>query len=399
MADMKISQLTAKATPVNADIIPILDSENNFTNKKASIIQMNSLDVTTTTGHKKLVIGNLSVPNTLSNYMSIPPTFVPKNATLQAKMGLQMAVYRYYQGAWTVKWTWTTDLKTMDVGYSAGVIIVFKGTGDYTLQVDTLDISDVLDYTTNGQTVDYSGFNVTTTSRALQSDITLTIGQISGDIIATSPLKGQNVLFCGDSITTGVNASIQYHTRLSQLCGGFASKTINAIAGSCISDTGNAGAAYTPLTQRLSELPTDVDLIVVFMGTNDYGKDSIYGTIADTTDVSFYGALNVCLTYFQTNMPSARVVFMTPIHRGNDRTANAKGKTLLDYVNAIKEECAMFGVPVIDTYSMSGLNPNVDANNTLYFVGSLSDRLHPNNTGQYTLAKRILPYLEMLARG
>lgn len=48
-----------------------------------------------------------------------------------------------------------------------------------------------------------------------------------------------------------------------------------------------------------------------------------------------------------------------------------------------------FSLPVIDLYSVSGMQPNVEEQNKLYFF----DGLHPNDLGHKRLAKIIEKYL------
>ena len=66
------------------------------------------------------------------------------------------------------------------------------------------------------------------------------------------------------------------------------------VGGSCVSAKSNYGTGNYPLINRYQNIP-DKDLITIYMGTNDYGHNTPMGTIDDTTDVSFYGALNVII--------------------------------------------------------------------------------------------------------
>ena len=87
---------------------------------------------------------------------------------------------------------------------------------------------------------------------------------------------------------------------------------------------------------------------------------------------------------------------MTPLHRYNfggltyDTDANGDGHTLKDYVDAIKDVCELYGVPVIDTFSKSGLNPMITAIYSAY----ITDGLHPNEAGHRLIADRIAPLFE-----
>ena len=142
-------------------------------------------------------------------------------------------------------------------------------------------------------------------------------------------------------------------------------------------------SVYTTIT-------SNANYIIVFAGTNDYFFNVPIGTVEDTTDISFCGAVNTLINGLATNYPSAQVVFMTPIHRQSE-TANTAGATLEDYVNAIKNVCKLCAIPVIDLYSVS------------YFAwavtqmrGYYSDGLLPNQNGYNLLGKVIAKNLDNL---
>ena len=140
--------------------------------------------------------------------------------------------------------------------------------------------------------------------------------------------------------------------------------------------------------------------MVIFAGTNDWGHNTPLGTIADTTDVSFCGALSVVINGVIGANPDVRLVLITPLHRWgytsgvypNDTDSNAQGLALSDYVDAIKDVAEIYGVPVIDLFSTSGLTPRIPAIKTAY----VTDGLHPNAAGHVLLAQRIAPQLETL---
>ena len=137
------------------------------------------------------------------------------------------------------------------------------------------------------------------------------------------------------------------------------------------------------------------DIFVIFMGTNDYGHETPLGTIADTTDVSFYGALNVVIPNLLAMHPNSKIIWITPMHRYGfgtssvngknftyDHLPNGRGHTLKDYVDAIKEVCAMYAVPVIDLFNINGMHPSLSHVRSKYFF----DGLHPNRWGHLKIA-------------
>ncbi len=231
------------------------------------------------------------------------------------------------------------------------------------------------------------------------------IGELSGDRDVTidqkiSPWKGKTAVFVGDSITFGSKCDgdkywevLEDEMELAQVIG-------MGIGKSCISVTNSNGTSFNPLTARYDTIP-EADLIQIFMGTNDYGFNTPLGTINDTTDVSFYGALNVVIPALQAKYTSSRIVFVTPLHRygqhnlNYDYEKNQAGHELKDYVDAIKEVCERYSVPVIDLFNMSGLNPSLEAVREKY----IPDGLHPNTEGHKYIANIMRTYLDMYAVG
>ena len=59
------------------------------------------------------------------------------------------------------------------------------------------------------------------------------------------------------------------------------------------------------------------------------------------------------------------------------------------YVDVIKEVCEYYSVPVLELYSVSGIQPNVDVIKELY----CPDGLHPNARGHKLIADRLYNYL------
>ena len=85
---------------------------------------------------------------------------------------------------------------------------------------------------------------------------------------------------------------------------------------------------------------------------------------------------------------------MTPLHRlSEDNTRKENGTTdtrpLRAYVDAIKEVAGYYGLPVLDLFHMSGIQPNVEIIREKF----MPDGLHPSDAGAEKLAKRIRAFL------
>lgn len=140
----------------------------------------------------------------------------------------------------------------------------------------------------------------------------------------------------------------------------------------------DAGVSGRQMSQALTGLSssnfTNVDLAVIFLGTNDFTGITL-GSYSDTSAAAtFYGYTRNNIETLLTWKPTMRLVFFTPLKRFDGAT-NPAGKTLLDYVNAIQQVCADYALPVLDLQRMSGLN---SLNASVY----TTDNLHPNDAGQ-----------------
>ena len=214
-------------------------------------------------------------------------------------------------------------------------------------------------------------------------------------------LKGKKMLFIGDSITDGVGVTSKeflYWNRLKA-------------DGCIVKGYGNSGTSISKhqgelkldwwknyFRTRVPQMDDEADVVVVFGGTNDYGRcDSAMGSMNDRTDDTFYGALHNLFTDLINKYPKACLIAITPCHRLNENNLyNEVGVrcvgTLEDYVDAIKEVAAYYAIPVLDLYRISGFQPEIEENRSLY----MPDGLHPSDLGHeriYNLLKGMLKRL------
>ncbi len=244
--------------------------------------------------------------------------------------------------------------------------------------------------------------NVDATGHSYQNGMCTECGAASPEMTDWS---GASVVFVGDSITYGTGTEKTYHSFIDEM-GVFASVQSMGIAGSCISSKSDYGSGNFPLVARYTSIP-DADLIVIFMGTNDYGHETPLGSPTDTTDVSFYGAMNIILSGIKTRHPNSQIVFVTPLHRYGfgtskilgtkftyDYIANGRGHSLDDYVNAIKVICEKYSVPVIDLFNEYPVDPSDSADKMTY----MPDGLHPNTDGHEIISNLIFEKLKSIPR-
>lgn len=207
-------------------------------------------------------------------------------------------------------------------------------------------------------------------------------------------LKNKKIVFLGDSITEGRDTTSEsniYHQIIKRECE--LSLACNCgISGTRIANrrvpTYNATKMDLYFGLRENVMPRDVDIVVVFGGTNDYGHGNggELGDIDSNDDYTFNGALNNLITNLKKHNPNASIIFLTPLHRINDNTSiNGTGLVLRDYVNTIIEATKRHNVYLIDLFNELTLDP--------YDKSLVPDGLHPNNEGHLILAKFLIKKL------
>lgn len=213
-------------------------------------------------------------------------------------------------------------------------------------------------------------------------------------------IKGKKINFLGDSITEGHGASSP-QTRFASL--------MESEYGAIARNYGIGGTRIAKQRQvsenpiwdldfcsRALEMDPDADIVVVFGGTNDFGHGlAPLGTFADRDPYTFYGACHTLALSLIERYPDALIVFMTPLHRASEDIAPAlpeKGQRLSVYVDAIKEVAAYYALPLLDLFSLSGIQPRVDS----IKARICPDGLHPNDKGHKLIAQRLAGFLQTL---
>lgn len=239
-------------------------------------------------------------------------------------------------------------------------------------------------------------------------------------LTASHPWKGKRVAYLGDSITDAKVLADQTHywAFLEQWLG-----TESYVYGI----SGQQWKHILPQANRLQkEHGDDFDAIMIFMGTNDYNAGipigEWYTETSETVNAdgkiverkmrhhvfdesTFRGRINIALDSLKRMYPTKQIVMLTPLHRGyakfseknvqpSEEYCNGCGEYIDAYVNSIKEASAIWSVPVIDTYSLSGIMPSKQEH-SIYVPGK-NDFLHPNEEGHRRLAKCIYYQLQAL---
>lgn len=237
-------------------------------------------------------------------------------------------------------------------------------------------------------------------------------------LVIENPWYGKRVALLGDSITDKRQTKDQqvYWQYLAEWMG--FTPSVYAISG-------QQWHHIIPQAEKLlANEGQNIDAILIFMGTNDYGNDTPLGEwyTQQVEKVQLYddgrserrwtrrlvmdnsttrGRINKALDFLKKNYPTKQLILLTPIHRGiymrangevmpHEGVANRVGHFHSEYVEAIHEAGAIWGVPVIDFGAVSGLMPTIEEHGQYFRLGERRDRLHPNTEGQRRMAQALM---------
>lgn len=219
------------------------------------------------------------------------------------------------------------------------------------------------------------------------------------------------ILF-GDSICWGITTGSNTTSYLLQdmIQKNIGIETTNAaVSGACIAarTTNNA----SDICKRITEYDlSNYNYMILFAGTNDFGKNSPFGNIndapANTNGNSFYSALKYIIEYAFTSNPTIEIAIVTPTYRnyhssggiGNAYTTiqNSRGKTLGDYSDALIEIANYYNIPVYDMRKNSCIN-------NLNYASMLEEQstgnglyLHPKNQTYQIMNFKIINWLKTI---
>jgi len=224
----------------------------------------------------------------------------------------------------------------------------------------------------------------------------------------------KKVLFLGDSITDRrhVGCTKNYLGYLGDWYG--FNPLVYGLNGRHMSDIPAQADKYR------SEHTEQPDVVFVFAGTNDFNGNVPLGewhslseekVNKDGREVvlkkrefifdrgTFRGRINIAMKYLREVFPDARIVLLTPIHRGyakfgernvqpDESYANTRGLFIDDYVAAVKEAGNVWAAKVVDINAASGLYPNARSQDAFIHRPD-TDRLHPSSAGHERIAEAI----------
>ena len=166
--------------------------------------------------------------------------------------------------------------------------------------------------------------------------------------------------------------------------------------GTCVTTYGVGGAGFSSLQGHSLQQQVDEadphDIYVLWASTNDYMNNRPCGTWKDYTEYDNYndsarvtqcGGINYCIRKLLSINPKAEIVFFTSFRffsredgwNPYSEQHNDTGLNFAAYVEAQKQCCAHYGIPVLDQFSLQGISP---LNAAEYYQ---DDKLHMNPSG------------------
>lgn len=196
---------------------------------------------------------------------------------------------------------------------------------------------------------------------------------------------GISATFVGDSITNGAKLGDgeQTYWQITAQKLNMKGPVGLGVNGSTYSTKSDFGLEHDPLPTRYQAI-AQTDLIFIALGSNDFGRNTPLGAVADQEDISLCGAINYVLNKLQTQCPDSKIILMTPIIR-HDKTTNDLGLTLQDYIAKIKEVAAAHNILVADIHTLTADKMP---------VGVFDDTVHPNMYGHQIMAQALQTWLE-----
>ncbi|MCQ2143300.1 MAG: SGNH/GDSL hydrolase family protein [Bacteroidales bacterium] len=177
---------------------------------------------------------------------------------------------------------------------------------------------------------------------------------------------------------------------------------------STVDTYGVGGAGFSSLQgwsiQRQVDTAGVYDIYVLWASTNDFTNSRECGSWEDYTEADGYdesrlttqcGGINYCIKKLMEKNPEAEIYFFTGFrffrqeagHNPFSDQANATGLNFAAYVQAQKDCCAHYGIPVLDQFNIQGVN---EFNYLLYYM---PDKLHLTEDGYRRIAPMQVDFL------
>lgn len=164
---------------------------------------------------------------------------------------------------------------------------------------------------------------------------------------------------------------------------------------------GDSGSGYareqdvgTAFYQRISDCPTDADVVTIFGSFNDLGAGLTIGSVDDTGTTTLAGCINTTIDNLQAVIPLVNLGIIAPTPW--DTTQPSTSGQAFNYVEMLKSICERRSIPFLDLWRCSNLRPwDADFRELAYSKDGGSGT-HPDENGHKLIAPRFKAFLETL---
>lgn len=146
--------------------------------------------------------------------------------------------------------------------------------------------------------------------------------------------------------------------------------------------------------QRISNCPTDADVVTIFGSFNDLSSGLELGTYTDTGTSTIAGCINTTLDNLQTIIPTVVLGIVAPTPwQSTQPTPLSAGDT---YVNMLQSIAQHRSIPFLDLYRESNLRPWDSDFRELCYSNDDGYGTHPDDNGHRLIAPKFEAFLDKL---
>lgn len=206
----------------------------------------------------------------------------------------------------------------------------------------------------------------------------------------TYPWTGLKWACVGDSLTEhNIRTDIHYYDYVAEKTG-----IIPVVMGASGSGYARLADQNKAFYQRISDVPTDSDVVTIFGSFNDLGAGLPIGSVDDTGTDTLAGCINTTITNLQTVIPLVNLGVVAPTP-WNTTPPNTTG-TAFDYVEMLKAICEKRSIPFLDLWRCSNLRPWDADFRALAYSKDEGAGTHPDENGHKLIAPRFEGFLKTL---
>lgn len=209
------------------------------------------------------------------------------------------------------------------------------------------------------------------------------------NIVNNKPFLGKKWACLGDSLTEkNIRATKNYHDYVSEDTG------ISVI------NLGKSGTGYKrdyngalPFYQRITDIPTDIDVVTIFGSGNDLGFE--IGNPSDNTNDTICGCINLTIKNLLQHIPTCKIGIITPTPWWT-YTPNINNNKMMQMCDAIIAVANRWSIPVLDLYRQSNLHPDIEACRNITYSKDDGGGVHPDENGHKIIANRFKEFISAI---